>query len=131
MKLYHFCSKEHIDSIKSAGLLFGKIPVVSKKGDLKGFIQPAQWLTSNESFKQEWCEHSTLPYNRNDYRITLNISLDHECLKNWIDLCHRLKDLKHSAKILNSFGDPENWYVMLGVIEPYFFKEITINPKII
>lgn len=120
MKLYHFCTKESLESIKKEGLTLGVIPVI--KGDQVNVSQGFQWLTSNPSFVQEW-DQGNLPYKRTDCRITVKIPKTNESLIKWTDLCNAGL-LKETAAILNSFGDPENWYVYKGRIKPNYFREV-------
>lgn len=129
IQLYHFCSKRHIESIRESGLIYGKIPVFSNKGNLKGFYQPVQWLTYNSHWDQSWCRNSSLSYKRNDYRITMEFIQENDRLFQWLEFCEQPK-LKNSKKELNSFGDPENWFVFLGVILPNHFSTIEKNPNI-
>lgn len=131
MKLYHFCSKKHINSILSEGLTKGRIPMMDLTGEPNGkFISPCQWLTRNREFTQSWEEHSSLPYRRNDYRIVVKIPKDHrEKLYKWDEICYEHPQLKRSAQTLNAYGDPENWYCYMDRVKPNWFRTITPNPE--
>lgn len=125
MKLYHFTAAHLIDRIKKDGLTLGCIPLsIDPPNISKGY----QWLTANKLFDQEWCKYSTLPYNRNDYRITIKIPKSHrDKLIPWIPLWEELKKHVLLIKHLNDFGDPENWYVFNGNIPTEWFRQIIGN----
>jgi hypothetical protein len=131
MKLYHFTAAHLIDRIKKEGITLGGIPLSLPPHPRVEWGY--QWLTSNPDFKQAWCdpEYKTLPYNRNDYRITVSIpKTSHDTLIRWIPLWERLQKYIPIIKHLNDYGDPENWYVFYGRIPMGWFREITINPEI-
>ena len=129
MKLYHFTSRHHIEGCKKEGLRLGMIPVAINPPRL---IPGFQWLTKRKRFSQSWCdpEYSSLPYSRNEYRITIKIPRAHrKNLARWLDYFERkLKDTE--AKVLNEFGDPWNWYLFKGIVAPEWFKKINRNPYI-
>lgn len=133
MKLYHFCSERHIESIKSSGLTLGTIPIPDEDGNLNGqFVQGCQWLTRNPDFQQSWAdnEYSNLPYSRTDFRIEVSIpKSSRHALHKWEEVCITDPRLARAAKILNSFGDPENWYFFTGRIKPGWFRQIKKNPN--
>lgn len=122
MKLYHFTSKHHIRSALKDGLTLGCIPLSLDPPEL---IKGYQWLTRNSSFDQSWCGHSSLPYNRNDYRIQLAIPKKYQKnLHKWLP-CGKIWS---SFENLGAHGDPENWYLYNGFIIPKWFKKIKGNP---
>ncbi len=124
MKLYHFTSKYHIGDCKFFGLTLGCIPLSIDHPPV--VINGYQWLTKNKQFKQSWCEYSTLPYNRNDYIITIVIPKAHrKNLLKWIPYGKQFK----SYDALNSYGDLENWYVFKGTISTKWFRKINQNPR--
>jgi len=124
MKLYHFCPKHLIDDIKRQGLTLGVLPFVfNNRCILSGGIQ---WLTKNPSFEQSWEMDSTLKYRRNDFRLTIKISNDDGNLFQWIEFC-KIPMMKETADILNACGDPENWFIYIGRINPNKFREIVEN----
>lgn len=88
-----------------------------------------QWLTKNKSFDQSWTDPklSTLPYQRNEYRITIKVPrASRKNLIRWLDYFEQ--KLKGSeASVLNDFGDPENWYLFKGIVESKWFKKIHKN----
>ena len=129
MKLYHFCSKKHINSIQSEGLTRGTIPLFDENSQPVSLIKGFQWLTSNPAWHQEWDSESHLPYARNDYRITVAIPKSHRPkLAKWDAIESGAEELQRSQEILNSFGDPENWYVYAGRIKPGWFRGIDPHP---
>ncbi len=126
MKLYHFTSRHHIRGCIAHGLLKGHIPISI---DPVKLIPGFQWLTKNKSFDQSWCDPdcSTLPYQRNEYRITIKIPRAHrKNLIRWLDYFEqKLKGTK--ASVLNDFGDPENWYLFKGTVDSKWFGKVHKN----
>lgn len=129
MKLFHFCSKVHVRSIKTEGLTKGSIPLCNEDGFPVSKIPGLQWLTSNPDWGQEWEAGSSLPYRRNDFRIVVSIPKSHrDKLMKWDVLCEQVDSLADTAKVLNAFGDPENWYVYADRIKPGWFRGIDSHP---
>ena len=127
MKLYHFTSGYHIEGCKKEGLTLGVIPVSI---DPPKFIPGFQWLTKNGKFDQEWCKYSTLPYQRNEYRITIKIPKSaRKNLIPWLFYYEKKKHLMPMAAALNLYGDPENWYLFKGIVKPEWFKKVARNPR--
>ena len=101
MKLYHFCTKESLESIKKEGLTLGVIPVKvgSEMKEARGF----QWLTKNPDISQGEC------------RITIKIPKTSKDIISWDEL----------RKLLNGASiDNPDWYVYNGRIKPNYFREI-------
>lgn len=71
MILYHFTAKIFLDRIKSEGITLGATPIKFK--GQQAFINAQQWLTKKKDFHQEWCEFSSLPYDRSECRLTIKI----------------------------------------------------------
>lgn len=112
LELYHFTSPVHLPGILKEGITKGVIPLSGLP--FPKFLTGYQWLTTNPNFKQSWNEGSTLPYDRNAYRLTIKIPNFHILkIKRWTQVCHKLTPL---ADDLNGFGDPENWRVFKGVV---------------
>lgn len=136
MKLFHFCSSEHIDSIKEEGLTRGSITVINGWGVPKGFIKPCQWLTKNPDWNQSWDSMATLNYSRTDYKIIVDIPYEEEDqLYRWQDIDEisqiaELDGMRDTIETLNRFGDPENWYCYFDEIPPEWFRQIIKNPRI-
>lgn len=126
MKLYHFCPEHMLPGIKKGGLTKGNIPLITK-GKVR-LLPKIQWLTLNPSFDQEWEKYSSLPYRRNDYRITLKIPKLNENLGRWLSICQH-PIFKETAEILNEYGDPENWFIYKGRIRPGLFRDIIAREK--
>ena len=125
MKLYHFTSRHHIQSCREQGLTLGMIPVSIYPIKL---ISGYQWLTKNKSFEQAWYKYSTLPYRREEYRITVVIPKAQ--MKNvipWLQYCEDTK--LESAADLKAFGDPQNWMLFRGIVLPEWFRKISHNPR--
>lgn len=126
MKLYHFTSRHHIQGCINQGLFKGMIPISI---DPPKLIPGFQWLTKNKSFDQSWCDpkYSSLPYARNEYRITIKIPrAQKKNLIRWPDYFEQ-KLVETGASILNEFGDPENWYLFKGIVDSKWFKKIHKN----
>lgn len=126
MKLYHFCSEQHLEEIKKDGLTLGRLPIIVN--NQIGLVKDFQWLTSNADFEQSWEKHSTLPYRRNAFRITVKIPKGDKNLLKWDVIC-KAPQLLDTAKVLNSHGDFWNWYVYKGKVKKNYFREIVKNEK--
>ncbi len=118
MQLYHFTSRYHIKGCLECGLTMGIIPVCYKK---KLIISGYQWLTVNKNFNQSWCRFSSLPYDRTEYRIKLQIPkrIRKERLMKWDKYALHFVS-EEMKQILNSVGDYYNWYVFRGKISPKY-----------
>lgn len=116
---YHFTSRHHVKKCLLEGLKYGSIPDINDNGEV--FLTDGyQWLTTSADFNQEWCKESSLPYDRTEYRLTIKIpKLRKNNLFQWLDICKTNK----LAKDLNSFGDPENWWLYKGVVMPQWIKK--------
>lgn len=122
MRLYHFTALHLAPHCLAKGLTLGKIPEI--KDGKPGIIPGYQWLTANGNFVQAWEAYSSLPYRRNAVRIELKIPKAHrDKLLRWIEFGRRFK----ISAILNSFGDPENWYVYHGRIPTGWFRKVVYN----
>ena len=116
-----------LGNIKEEGLTRGYIPFITK-GKIK-LLKNSQWLTLNPDFDQSWERHSTLPYRRNAFRITIKVPKSaKENLIKWLDLCKHEK-FEETANVLNEYGDPENWYIFFGKVKTSWFREITEKEK--
>lgn len=135
MKLFHFCSSHHIDSIKEEGLTMGSITVVDNKGVPQKIIRPCQWLTKNPKWNQSWDAMKTLDYSRTDFKIIVDIPYENtDKLYRWQDIDEisqivELEGIRNTIEILNQFGDPENWYCYFEKIPPEWFRQIIKNPQ--
>lgn len=124
-----------LDDIRIMGLTRGMIPVLKagRNGDRKedfSVLPGYQHLTANKSFAQSWEEHSHLPYRRNAVRLTVKIPKAHRTnLFYWLRFCEAVN--LNSARVLNSYGDPENWFVYRGRIPPAWFRAIDFQPEAI
>lgn len=125
MKLYHFTAEWMIEGCLREGLTKGQM-VISDRPPI--FKPNMQWLTSNKDFDQSWCRYSMLPYNRNDYRLTIKLPKSENLVK-WSESGKDLTTLE-MYKILSEFGDPENWYVYKGIIKPQWIRKVTKNPNL-
>lgn len=125
MKLYHFTSRYHIQGCLKEGLTLGAVVINIKK---KLYVSGYQWLTINKDFNQFWSKHSTLPYDRTDFRLTLKIprKIRKQRLHKWND--YALNIVSQEMKdTLNVFGDPENWYIFQGTIHPKFIRTVAVK----
>jgi hypothetical protein len=122
IKLYHFTAEHLVPGIISKGLTLGSIPISI---DPPCLMPGYQWLTVSKKWNQSWCEHSNLPYRRNAVRLTIKIP-NHKKnnLFRWLKIC----DQFDSSEILNAFGDPQNWRVYRGNIDPLWIVRLNRNP---
>lgn len=125
MKLYHFTAEWMLGGCMREGLTKGQM-VISDRPPV--FKPNMQWLTSNKNFEQSWCKYSSLPYKRNDYRLTIKIP-NRDNLFNFLIQGHELTS-PEMYETLTQFGDPENWYVYKGIIKSQWIKKVTKNPNI-
>ncbi len=126
MKFYHFTAKRFLESILRNGLTKGHMLISFTP--LK-FVPNKQWLTVNPVFEQSWLNpNSTLPYKRNEVRVSVNISdAQMQFCKPWSQmqfLCPAV------AKDLSAYGDPENWYVFDGIIKPEWISDPTVDVEL-
>jgi len=128
-KLYHFTAAHLVRGCLQEGLTMGCIPVSINPTEL---IRNYQWLTKNKSFVQDWQTYSSLPYRRNAYRIVIDIPRSESAnLIKWLDFCkenHKNPKIRFAAGILNSAGDPENWYLFHGIVKKEWFRKVSRNP---
>ncbi len=128
MKLYHFCPKWMMEGILREGLTLGKIVLRGLPDPL--FAEGYQWLTKNPDFNQSWCEYSTLPYRRNEVRLTVKIPFTRarQAIR-WLLFCKVNPEHKEMWDTLNCYGDPENWFVYHGRIPPEWIKKVKMNSQ--
>lgn len=123
MRLYHFTAKRFLASIQKQGLTKG---VMVKSIAPPTFIFNKQWLTKNPSFDQSWSIGTgRLPYKRNEARLTVEIPT--EALQNCKPWAQMQFLTPLVAKELSAFGDPENWFIYQGKIDPSWIKKIDFN----
>lgn len=117
MILYHFTSRHHVKGCFTEGIRLGVVPVNFGK-----LLPGYQWLTTSPEFGQSWNAMSSLPYDRCEFRLKIEVpkGLSRKVLV-WLDVCKRLSDIHGD---LNAFGDPENWRLFKGAIQPHWIKEI-------
>ena len=120
--LYHFTSDNHIGSVLKEGITLGVIPRIATNGDIL-FATEYQWLTRNPTYNQSWQIESRLSYDRSANRLTVNIppGKSNKLIK-WTDYCALYPNILQ--RTLNSYGDPENWFVYKGVIKPHWIKKV-------
>lgn len=125
--VYHFCPKWMLESILQHGLTRGSILCTAPGGKV-GLHHGYQWLTTNPNWDQTWCEQSSPPYKRNECRLTISIPDGDEALQSWLyRYCIAHPD--PAQHILNSYGDPQNWMVYAGSIDPEWIVKIEENPE--
>ena len=125
--LYHFCASQFLTGIKKRGLRHGKIAFGTLEKGIK-LISGYQWLTSNGEFQQTWNEGSTLAYDRTECRITIILpKVEKFNLFKWTEFG---KD-NPLFNDMNSFGDPENWWLFKGVIIPYWIADIHYKKEVL
>lgn len=129
MKLYHFTAAHLWPSIRREGITRGVLPTLEQSGEI-GITRGWQWLTENDSFEQSWCDsaHKSLPYDRNEVRITVCIPKAHRhTLMTWLEMATYLP---LTAAMLNSYGDPEHWFIFKGKIPPGWFRGVTLKKNL-
>lgn len=127
MRLFHFTARRYLLGIQRDGLTLGRTPrPVRLRGvQMVTLEQGTQWLTRNDSFAQE-CLVGTgrLPYSRTEVRLTIDIPQGDARLRSWAK-----ESKSHPARfLLNTFGDPENWYRFHGNIPPEWIVAIDYKP---
>ncbi|MBY0513570.1 MAG: hypothetical protein K2P78_06620 [Gemmataceae bacterium] len=128
MRLYHFTADRFLPGIREHGITRGVTPV--RVGGMLGFISRTQWLTANAGFEQSWCSHSTLPYDRTERRITVEIPRNHPGeLMGWFEFRKRV--VKHLLSDFDRYGDRHNWWVFLGHIPAAWIIQIDNKPAAI
>lgn len=119
MILYHFCADKHIKKILREGLTNGGVHEPTKTGYLlhTGWM----WLTTDPDPKhQSWNAQITIPYNRTEWRIEIEIPDD--ALDRVYDK-KRLCILYPNADILfNNWKGSEHWRAFRGQIPKEWFK---------
>jgi hypothetical protein len=122
MRLYHFTAREYLQSITEDGIVRGTIYTSPSEA-----IQ-AVWLTVDPSFAdQSWTQASTRDKAR--VRITLDVPDDSTKLWHWPKLAEQLGVSPEWLEIqVNLRGDPEPWYVYLGVIPPQWIVTVEERP---
>jgi hypothetical protein len=121
--LYHFTSDRHIDFCKRDGLTQGTlVRKIYKNGKVR-YTRGTQWLTKNPDYAQSWSIYSTLPYDKCANRITIQIPQQFRSnLVSWNEFAKIMPS--KTVKILNSYGDPHNWFIYKGHIPPEWFIKI-------
>lgn len=115
IKLYHFTAARFVHGVLEEGLTKGSIPV---RLDPPKVRYGYQWLTRSEEFDQSWNTMTSLDYDRTAYRLTVEIpSLAQHKLIDWHRHCRRLVP-SHVARMLNAKGNPKDWVLYNGVIQP-------------
>jgi hypothetical protein len=131
MKLFHFTAAHLWPLIQAEGLTAGRVPANRGSDTSRIFlIEGYQWLTQCPDWAQAWCDpkYSRLAYRRDAVRITVAIpdsSRDH--LLHWIKVSHLCGPVAHA---LNMVGNPSDWWLFDGRIQPGWFREIDRNPAI-
>jgi len=126
-RLYHFTSRYHINSVKKDGIALGCI--LHKAKNVHTFLEGYQWLTQNPDWNQKWDEGSSLDYYRTDFRITIRIAKNMvKRVTPWNPMSKILGLSEETVSILNSFGDPENWFIYTGTIKPKWFIKVDSYP---
>lgn len=125
MILFHFTAQRFLAGIAREGLTRGTLitslePVRLERG--------WQWLTKNPSFHQEWARGSgQLPYKTNEVRLMISIPDRDSNLKKWSQIGFLYPEV---MKVLNAYGDPENWMLYEGNIPREWVQAISKNPDL-
>lgn len=122
MKLYHYTAVHHLHGglgHPGPGILnVGLLPTVHPYIDLAGGMV---WLTSSTDWSQTWSTRDVAvpgfgPCNRTETRVELAIPrASRSSLRPWSEARH-LVVTDGLRRDLESYGDPENWFVYAGRI---------------
>lgn len=119
MKLYHFTALHLWPAIHKQGLTQGFIPDMLTHGQVIT-IPNRIWLTTNSDWDQSWQKWGNLPYRRNAVRIRVRVpGRQKKRLFPWSVLSKQIHP--HMVKVLNSFGDPQCWWIYCGHINRNWF----------
>lgn len=129
MRYYHFTAKHLIHQIAREGLTLGKFPLVSEAGI--SFTTPCQWLTTSDGFDtQSWNTSQLIKYDRNDYRLTVEIP--YKAQKNVVKATDYIKRIPVEYRhIATNWPGSDDWYLYIGKINPEWIKEYKENPILI
>jgi hypothetical protein len=122
MRLYHFTAPEYLPMIKENGIVRGNVYTSPSEAF------QAVWLTADPSWTtQDWTQAST--HDKARFRITVDIPDSSRKLWPWPKLAKQLGVSPEWYEIqINLRGDPEQWYVFLGVVPPEWFETIEERP---
>lgn len=132
MPLYHFTAAHMLRPILEQGLTIGATP--ARLGGRMVLVTGTQWLTTDKSFEQDWCApaYSSLPYDRNAYRLTIEIpNAQRSHTFTWDEFYNVHMKPNGLAKIPH-FDDrkhcnPDAWRVFVGHIHPLWIKTFDEN----
>lgn len=136
MPFYHFTPAHTLKPILESGLIRGATPVVipADGGKTLNLLYGTQWLTTNKSFKQDWClpALSSLAYDRNAFRLTIEIpNAQRSHLFTWDDFYKLHMEPKGYEKIDGfddtNFCDPSAWRIFVGIVHPLWIKAFHEN----
>lgn len=133
MPYYHFTAAHMLKPILEKGLTRGATPAIVD--GLQILITGTQWLTTSKDFRQDWClpEYSNLPYDRNAFRLTIEIpNAQRSHVFTWDDF-YRMHMLPKGFKKIPGFDDrqhcnPDLWRIFVGNIHPLWVKNFQENP---
>lgn len=131
MILYHFTAPHLAASIQKEGITRGFVPdYVGGKIVLRPNLIS---LTVDSRFAaQDWCENSTLPYDRAAVRFTIAIPRAQEDkVIHWLQFCNNGGIHEKMAAILNEFGSPQSWRLWRGQIPVEWICNIQRKPVLI
>lgn len=131
--LYHFTASRFLTGIQSEGISRGMTPIKFK--GFQSLVMDQQWLTKKKDFFQEWCAWSSLPYDRTECRLTINIPkdfttnlMDYEAYSKWLG----------ENKIDHFYADDNNqfcedvldWVVYQGKIPRQWIRKIDYKKRL-
>lgn len=135
MRLYHYTAQHHIDGGNGhpgPGILrTGLMPNIHPYIDL---MDGMVWLTDSAEWTQTWSTRDVpVPgfglCNRTEVRIEVVIPKhDRVRLKPWREVSWRVL-IEDMRRDLETFGDPEHWYVYVGRIPPSWIRGIERNGR--
>jgi hypothetical protein len=139
MPLYHFTAAHCLRQILEQGLTHGHTPVIINRPGVPrrmAFISGTQWMTTDKSFIQDW--HAPigvhhLPYDRNAFRLTLEIpNAQRSHTFTWDDFYKTHMKPRGFEKLARfddkRFCNPDLWRIFVGNVHPLWIKNFLENP---
>jgi hypothetical protein len=114
MRLYHFTGLPFIQGILEQGIFKGLTPIVLPDNKMLAFLPKTQWLTSNRDYDQPWTQNSTLPYDRTEFRLSVEIPDNSKNLVAWAEFKPKIES--YVLPDFDNHEDAKNWYIYQGNI---------------
>lgn len=129
MKLYHFTSSTHVESIQRHGIRQGMVPLPDGR-----FITDHQWLTGNPAWVQGWSRrplHTADGHvcDRTEARFTVTIPKARRAdLVKWTDFARAL-DPAWVQRLHDEGGqESESWWLFSAIVKPGWLRTLVVRP---